>query len=615
MKNNAIMKTKNILYSLRLFFLPLALGLAGLACNPVEDDSYSLGGQLPAKPSFDVQVVDNDNEVVITFSPLTITEDPQVEAVHFTAPEAGINFSVKDAETVSYSKKVFRGGSYTLYVAVVNRAGSSEPQEIPFTVTKDLLLETLSESVLTESGTLSGQAFIYADLYIEKSSFITLAGQLAGDDVTLNLDYFKRISTTEAQFLGESGIYTVYYNAAAKVALLGVPAPDYPDYLIATGKNFAYPAKAGSAYYIGGYPENAATTDILQYVLFRKIGDKTFQATVFIKDSDVEFKPYHASGGGKVINGWGNGGEYNYDKCTFSGVSGVLVDGGGEYHNWVAGPRADATQPYRITVSITSDGSEKAANVSIQAVDFNGEIVEIPEEPETPPEEDTPETINFNAFAASSLDNGAMKVLEGKLLEKDFEYTLVGSIENAGALFNVDFFERTSISTAKFLGETGEYNLYYNPARKNVILEAPNPSYPDYLTISGVGLAYPGAGNSAATIDNWNFSSAVEYILMRKMSDNVYQATVTIPHSKKYWWDGGPYYAFKVYENTDFNGEMGASSFTGGITGNASDIIADILDAPEDNNMDGYVQRPAVAVRITIDKSSNSMSINSYALP
>ncbi|MDR1341690.1 MAG: hypothetical protein LBK18_00365 [Prevotellaceae bacterium] len=529
-----------------------------LACNPAEDDSYSLGGQVPAKPNFDVQVVDNDNEVVITFPSLAITKDPQVEGVHFTAPEAGINFLVKDTETTSFSKKVFRGGSYTLYVAVVNRAGSSEPQEVPFTVTKDLLLETLSENVLTESKTISGQEFSYADLYVEKSSFITLAGSLASDDVALNLDYFKRVSTGEAQFLGESGIYTVYYNAAAKIVLLSVPVPDYPDYLVATGKNFAYPVKNGDPYYIGGYPENAAAGDVLQYVLFRKTGDKTFQATVFIKDSDVEFKPYHANGGGNVTSSWGNGGEYNYDKCTFSGVSGVFIDGGGEYHNWVAGPRADATQPYRITVSVTSDGSEKAANVSIQAVDFNGEVVEIPEEPEAPPVVDDPTAINFAAFANATIAGEAFGTLE-KHLDKDSTYTLTGSFDDAGALFNVDFFERISAGSVKFLGDDGDYTLHYNKVRKHVILGVSGPAYPAYLLITGTGLGYPSKVDGMNEHTGWGFDNVRSYILCRKIGDNAYQATVYITNAD--------WAAFKFYENTSWGNEKGYGNFTfSGIT-------------------------------------------------
>jgi hypothetical protein len=584
----------------KFFFFALLASFS--ACNPAEDDSYSLGGQLPAKPDFNVQVVDNDNEVVITFPPLTITENPQVEGVHFSAPEAGINFLVKDTETTTFSKKVFRGGSYTLYVAVVSRAGSSEPLEVPFTVTKDLLLETLSESVLTQSKTVNGQEFIYADLYIERSSFVTLTGSLASDDVVLNLDYFKRTSTSEAQFLGESGIYTVFYNAAAKIVLLGVPAPDYPDYLIATGKNFAYPVKTGSAYYISGYPQNAGAGDILQYVLFRKLADKTFQATVFIKDSDVELKPYFASGGGNVINNWGNGGEYNYDKCTFSGVSGIFVDGGGEYHNWIAGPRADMTQPYRITVSITSDGTTKTANVSIQAVDFNGEIVDIPDEPETPPVVDDPTAISFAAFTnAPSIDGEKFSTLE-KHLDKDSLYTLVGSFEDADVLFNVDFFERVSSGKVKFLGEDGDYTLYYNKDRRHIILGVNGPSHPAYLVMTGLGLGYPSRVDGMNEHTGWGFGNVRQYILCRKTGDNVYQATVYITNAD--------WAAFKIYQNTSWGGEKGQNSFTS-ITGVSFEQAGtgNLKDLKPPTGM-----TPGI-YRMTIDWGNNTLDTQPFTLP
>jgi hypothetical protein len=588
----------------------------------VVDDSYSLGGVTAALPAdWTVSVTDNDNEVTVTYAPLgDFIDGTNVVAVQFSCPEAGINFVVKkDDATTPKSTKVYRSGDYVLYAAAITRAGAGTPREVPFTVAKNLILETLSEATLTGTKTIEGKIFSYTDFYVEKNSYITLAGAFASDEVVLNLDYFTRLSTTQAQFLGESDVYTLYYNADAKIVLVGVAQPDYPDYLISLGKNYGYPAKAVEPLYIGAYPQYGTADNILQYTLFRKTGDKTFQTTIMMKTSDVEFKAFHAAGGGNLTNNWGNGGEYNYANCTFSGVAGIFVLSG---TNWGAGPRVDAAQPYRITVAITSDGSDKTANVSIQAVDFNGNIIDIPDEPETPvtpPEEDTPTTVNFNAFVETSLDGGKMKALEGKLLEQNFEYTLIGSIENAGALFNVDFFERTALDKVKFIGETGTYSLYYNPVRKNVIIEAvdPAPAYPAYLTIAGVGLAYPGAGGSATTIENWNFDSAVEYILMRKVSDNVYQATVTIPYAKKYWWDGGPYYAFKVYDGLINNAdhEMGVSSFTGSITGNASDIIADIQDVPEDNNMDGYVQRKSETVRITVNRSNNSMTINTYALP
>ena len=628
MKNNMVMKTKNIFYRLNFFLLTLTLGLTGIACNPVTDDSYALGGETVALPAdWTVTVTDNDNEVTVNYAPLgDFVDGTTVLAVQFNCPEAGISFVVKKGDPVEpNSTKVYRSGSYVLYVAAITRAGAGTPKEVPFTVAKNLILETLSESTLTGTKFFEGKTFRYTDFYVEKNSYITLAGELASDEVVLNLDYFKRISTTQAQFLGESDIYALYYNSDAKIVLLGVTQPDYPDYLISLGKNYGYPAKASEPLYISAYPQYGSADNILQYTLFRKTGDKTFQTTIMMKTSDVEFKAFHAAGGGNLTNNWGNGGEYNFPNCTFSGVTGIFILSG---TNWGAGPRVDAAQPYRITVAITNDGDAKTANVTVQAVDFNGEIVEIeeePEEPVSPPEEDTPTSINFGAFVSTTLGGENVKLLEGKQLEKDFEYTLVGSIENATALFNVDFFERTAFDKVKFLGETGEYNLYYNPVRKYVILEATAPAYPDYLLISGVGFGYPTQvsaagissaypGKGIATAENWNFDNAVEYILFRKTGADLYQATVMAPFSKKYWWDGGPWLSFKVYNDTNFGSEMGASDFTGGITGDASAIISEIQDIPGDNNMDVFVQQSAATLRITVNKANNSMTINHYSI-
>jgi hypothetical protein len=594
------MKPTYILYYLRLFFLPLALGVAGAACNPVEDDSYSLSGQLVGLPvDWTVNVTDNDNEIVIAFSPLTITQDQQVKGVHFSCPEADINFLVKDAETTTLSKKVFRGGNYTLYVAVISNAGSSEPQVIPFTVTNDLLLETLSESALTETSTINGQEFIHANLYIERNSFITLSGSLASDDVVLNLDYFKRSATDKAQFLGESGIYTVYYNAAAKIVLLGVSAPDYPDYLIALGKGFAYPTRTGTPHYVGSYPQWGNASDVLQYVLFRKISGKTFQATVLIRADDVEFKAFHARGEGKTTDNWSNSGEYNFDKCTFSGLS-IFTSGDGS-NNWKPGSNVDPVQPYRITVAITSDGDTKTANVSIQAVDFNGDVVEIPEEPEAPPVVDDPTAINFAAFSSTTIGSEQFGTLE-KHLDKDSVYTLTGSFEDVEALFNVDFFERTSVGKVKFLGDDGDYTLYYNKDRKHVILGVNNPSHPNYLVITGNGLGYPSRVDGKNEHTGWGFDNVRSYILCRKMADNVYQATVYITNAD--------WAAFKFYQNTSWGGEKGQNSFTS-MSGVAFEQAGDgdIKDLKPPTSME------AGFYRITVNWGENTLDTQPFTLP
>jgi hypothetical protein len=597
LKNHTIMKTENIFYRLKFFLLPLALGFAGVACNPVEDDSYSLGGNTAALPAdWTVSVTDKNNEVTVVYAPFgDFIDGANVLAVQFDCPEAGISFVVKKDDPVEpKTAKVYKSGAYTLYAAAITRTGAGEPKAFPFSVEKDLTLSTLSEATLKESKAIGGKDFRYTEFYIEKSSFITLAGELANADVTLNLDFFKRISETQAQFLGESNVYTIYYNAEKKIVLLGVPAPDYPDYLIALGKGFGYPSKVDNEpFYIGGYPQQGMAENILEYTLFRKIGEKTFQTTVMVRTSDVEFKPFHAAGGGRTTNNWGNGGEYKYNVCTFSGAPLIFKDGGGDNSNWIAGDRVDPAQPYRITVTITNDASAKAASVNIQPVDFNGEPVEIVEpepDPVAPPGEDTQTTINFAAITGEGPADGITTL--SKELEKDFEYTLVGSIEQAAALLNVDFFERTALDKAKFLGETGTYTLYYDKNRKNLLLTPADVSFPGYIVATGKGFGYPVAAGTPSYIGNYpddaGVADVLRYVLFRKTGDATYQATIQMKTAdvefKPYhansatmvindWAGGGEY----NYDKCAFSGELdifqdGGGGYHNWVAGTNADV-------------------------------------------
>jgi hypothetical protein len=130
-----------------------------------------------------------------------------------------------------------------------------------------------------------------------------------------------------------------------------------------------------------------------------------------------------------------------------------------------------------------------------------------------------------------------------------------------------------------------------------------------------VGLAYPSRIATTPTLNNWNFDNVMEYILFRKISDNVFQATVMIPFAAKYWWDQGPYVSFKIYtqKNSDAAFEMGGTYFANSVTGDVGDnIIGELLN---DNDMNIFTQYPLTTVRITVNLSNHSMTVNNYTLP
>ena len=523
------MKAKNI-FHVRFLVLLLAAGLAGFACNPAEDNRYALGGESVDLPSgWTVSATDNDNEVVVAYAPLgDFIDGANVLAVQFSCPEAGISFVVRKGDPVEpKSAKVYRSGSYVLYVAAITRAGAGTPREVPFTVTKNLLLETLSEDALPETVELNldddghKETFRKGELYIESSSLITLAGALASDDVIVNLDFFARENTTTVKFSGESGVYALYWNPVRKNVIIEptVAIEAANGYYVLTGVGLGYPTTVSSDAIKAAYGAGdgryttwwAPGENIRSRVVMRRIGTDTYQATVCINDG-AAFKPFSNTG-------WGND-VFAAENCTFSGST-ILKPTG----DWSPNESCDKDAYYRLTLN----AAQKA--VEVRKVSAAGEVLPDetrPDEPVTPPGEDTPTTINFTAFTAT---DGNVLTLEDKALEKDAEYTLIGSIENAGALFNLDFFERTALDKVRFLGESGSYTLHYYKNLQTVLLTPPEPAYPDFLVATGKGFGYPvGAGAAPAYLggypENAAANEALKYVLFRKIANDTYQATI-----------------------------------------------------------------------------------------
>jgi hypothetical protein len=630
---------------MKLFFIKLSIYIAVIAtlagCAPQEWNDYSLNGSAVALPDdWNVSAADNDNTVTIRFDAVPEAINGQrISGIQFYCLEAEINFIVKSGEsTTQYLKKVYKGGDYILQVAVLTQAGTGPAREISFKVVNNLLLTRLSDSDLTTEIDAQRQAtdpekVWMSDFYIEKGSAIALENALASDDVVFNLDFFTRTSINTVEFTGESGIYSVYYHPTRKFVFIGVSEPIYPNYLVALGKNFSYPAKqALDTYPFANYPQWAGYQDVLKYGLYKRVGEKQYQITVMLAsgDGNLEFKAYHSNiGANAITSDWGNGGEYKYQDCIFSGIPDVFV-GAGDGNNWIAGKNLDPSVPYRITLTVTNDGSPKTANVKVEQVDFEGNVVDVNIEEPEPADPDEP--VN-----STSIDpvTGKSKELDGETvidiyhtLEKDAVYTLNGAM--AHSLVNLDFFESAGNGKVKFLGENGDYHLIFNPTRNNMIIVAEDPAYPDFAFLCGVGLGYPTRtpqsvigkiypDKQVVTLDNWNFDNAYEYILMRKTSDNVYQATVMLPSATKYWWDGGPYASFKVYKapDTDAANEVNGNTIIagGGFIGNASDVIAEFADVADDGNISINAAMNVKTVRITIDLNSHTMRVDNFDLP
>ena len=171
----------------------------------------------------------------------------------------------------------------------------------------------------------------------------------------------------------------------------------------------------------------------------------------------------------------------------------------------------------------------------------------------------------LSAFSSEDIYGESFRTLT-RTLEKGKTYTVFGNLGDAVNIYNPDFFERTADSRVTFLGETGEYTIYYNPVRKNIFVGVENPSYPQYLLACGYGLGYP----TNVTSDEinaiypghhrvhteWGFGHVMNYVLLRQIGDGIYQGTFFTPG------DHDHYAGFKPFENTGWANEKKAGDFT-----------------------------------------------------
>ena len=200
-----------------------------------------------------------------------------------------------------------------------------------------------------------------------------------------------------------------------------------------------------------------------------------------------------------------------------------------------------------------------------------------------------------------------------RTLDNNKIYSVFGALADSQNIFNLDFFERISDDKVKFLGETGDYTIFYNPVRKNIFIGTENPSYPDYLLASGWGLGYPTHVTTEEissvypghhrTHSDWGFENVMKYLLLRRIDDNIFQGTFYTPG------DHDHYAGFKLFENTAWGNEKGAGQFT--FTG--EDIIKgdDNWDIPNEEE-DPIVE--SANYRFTVNLNDNTVNIKKITI-
>lgn len=220
--------------------------------------------------------------------------------------------------------------------------------------------------------------------------------------------------------------------------------------------------------------------------------------------------------------------------------------------------------------------------------------------------------IALSAFGTADIYGETFRTLS-RSFENGKTYTVFGNLADTQNIFNPDFFERTSDNRVTFLGETGEYTIYYNSVRKNIIVGVDNPSYPQYLLACGYGLGYPTnvtsdeinavyPGHHRVHTD-WGFGHIMNYVLFRQIGDGIYQGTFFTPG------DHDHYAGFKPFENTGWGNEKKAGDFT--FTG--EQIISGDNDWTIPNGDEDPVVESA-NYRFTINLNDNTVNIEKVTL-
>ncbi|MDR0737618.1 MAG: DUF5016 domain-containing protein [Prevotellaceae bacterium] len=212
-------------------------------------------------------------------------------------------------------------------------------------------LSSLSDADLIFNDTYDSEHFTYKEYYIEKDAVIPLSDALASLDVVFNVDFFERTEAGNVKFIGESGAYILYFNSTRKNVIVGVDNPSYPNYLVTCGTGLGYPTKVTTAEIGAVYSGHKRVTtgwgfdNILQYILFRKISDNVFQATVYTPDdldNSAGFKPFENTG-------WAN--EKKAGAFIFTGESIITGD-----NDWtIASDSGIAPDFYRITIDLNNN--------------------------------------------------------------------------------------------------------------------------------------------------------------------------------------------------------------------------------------------------------------------
>jgi hypothetical protein len=201
---------------------------------------------------------------------------------------------------------------------------------------------------------VAGKTYRYAKIFFDPAIEVTVSG-VANMATAYNLDYMEVANGNVVKFLGEKGMYEVYYLPAEDYIVVE-PLKDavYPNVMWMTGVGFGLPVAEPKTQ--GGW----GFDNLGQYIACRTVAPKVYQFTAYLKNGvnadfathgSLNFKFFHQKGWG----GEESGGNYEQIGLPIQGVgpeglTKLNGDTGAEAGNWIAATQEEFEGIYRITL-------------------------------------------------------------------------------------------------------------------------------------------------------------------------------------------------------------------------------------------------------------------------
>ena len=208
--------------------------------------------------------------------------------------------------------------------------------------------------VNTDLSEVTGKTYRYAKVFFDPAIEVTISG-VANIATAHNLDYMEVVNSNVVKFLGEKGMYEVYYLPTEDYIVVE-PLKDavYPNVMWMTGVGFGLPVAEPKTQ--GGW----GFDNLGQYIACRTVAPKVYQFTAYLKNGvNADFATY-----GSLVfkffhqKGWGgeeSGGNYEQIGLPIQGVgpeglTKLNGDTGTEAGNWIANTQEEFEGIYRITL-------------------------------------------------------------------------------------------------------------------------------------------------------------------------------------------------------------------------------------------------------------------------